>query len=341
MQMRLHQLTAREAWELGLKRYRASFAKIRNKRLEVNEFRTFLQPFYTLFYFNDLADISKAQRRRNVLRMCRDIEHVFQYRKDMQNDNSYISNMNTLVLYDRITKYLKPKERVHFLNSLCVATQVTTYAHSAHVAEIAETLMRGILQYQPAMLKGLLGCKTESDVMRHKKKFLEYIHGAALYHDIGKNSIISVVNNDYRPLTADERKIITLHPELGLKFLELSPKLEKFHDTTLGHHKWYNGKGGYPASFDNTKSPVRLMIDIVTLSDCLQAATERIGRNYKGEKNFDTVMKEFRAEAGTRYNPDLVAFIDAHPDVADELSNLIEDGWVEIYYNIYKQFISD
>lgn len=339
MQMHLHQLTAREAWKLGLKRYLASFERVRNQRLGVNEFRTFLQPFYTLFYFNDLADISYARRRRNVLRMCRDIEHVFQYRKDMQIDNSYIRNMNTLVLYDRITKYLKPKERVHFLNSLCVATQVTTYAHSAHVAEIAETLMRGILQYQPSLLNGLLGCKTESDVKRHKKKFLKYIHGAALYHDIGKNSIISVVNNDYRPLTADERKIITLHPELGLKFLELSPKLEKYHDTTLGHHKWYNGKGGYPASFDNTKSPVRLMIDIVTLSDCLQAATERIGRNYKGDKTFDTVMKEFRAEAGTRYNPDLVAFIDAHPDVADKLSNLIEDGWVEIYYNIYKQFI--
>ena len=339
MQMHLHQLTAREAWKLGLKKYLASFERVRNQRLGVNEFRTFLQPFYTLFYFNDLADISYARRRRNVLRMCRDIEHVFQNRKDMQIDNSYIRNMNTLVLYDRITKYLKPKERVHFLNSLCVATQVTTYAHSAHVAEIAETLMRGILQYQPSLLNGLLGCKTESDVKRHKKKFLKYIHGAALYHDIGKNSIISVVNNDYRPLTADERKIITLHPELGLKFLELSPKLEKYHDTTLGHHKWYNGKGGYPASFDNTKSPVRLMIDIVTLSDCLQAATERIGRNYKGDKTFDTVMKEFRAEAGTRYNPDLVAFIDAHPDVADKLSNLIEDGWVEIYYNIYKQFI--
>lgn len=341
MQMHLHQLTAREAWELGLKRYLASFERVRNQRLGVNEFRTFLQPFYTLFYFNDLADISYARRRRNVLRMCRDIEHVFQYRKDMQIDNSYIRNMNTLILYDRITKYLKPKERVHFLNSLCVATQVTTYAHSAHVAEIAETLMRGILQYQPEMLKGQLGCNTEQDVKRHKKKFLEYIHGAALYHDIGKNSIISVVNNDYRPLTADERKIITLHPELGLKFLELSPKLETFHDTMLGHHKWYNGKGGYPASFDNTKSPVRLMIDIVTLSDCLQAATERIGRNYKGDKTFDTVMKEFRAEAGTRYNPDLVAFIDAHPDVADKLSDLIEDGWVEIYYNIYKQFISE
>lgn len=77
MQMHLHQLTAREAWELGLKRYLASFERVRNQRLGVNEFRTFLQPFYTLFYFNDLADISYARRRRNVLRMCRDIEHVF------------------------------------------------------------------------------------------------------------------------------------------------------------------------------------------------------------------------------------------------------------------------
>ena len=341
MQMHLRQLTAREALNLGLKRYRASFAKVRNQRLGVVEFRNFLQPFFTLFYFNDLADISYARRRRNVLQMCRNIEYVFQHRKDKQNDNSYISNMNKLVFYDRITKYLKSKERAHFLNSLCVATQVTTYAHSVHVAEIAGTLMRGILQYQPSLLNGMLGCNTESEVKHHKKKFLEYIHGAALYHDLGKNSIISVVNNDYRPLTADERKIITLHPELGLKFLELSPELEKFRDTTLGHHKWYNGKGGYPASFDNTKSPVRLMIDIVTLSDCLQAATERIGRNYRGEKTFETVMTEFRAEAGTRYNPDLVAFIDAHSDVADELSNLIEDGWVEIYYNIYKQFISE
>lgn len=96
--------------------------------------------------------------------------------------------------------------------------------------------------------------------------------------------------------------------------------------------------GGYPAWFDNTKSPVRIMIDIVTLSDCMQAATERVGRNYKGEKNFETVMGEFRRDAGTRYNPDLVSFIDAHEDVAKKLADLINEGWVEIYYQIYSQF---
>lgn len=135
-----------------------------------------------------------------------------------------------------------------------------------------------------------------------------------MYHDIGKNSIGSVVNNDYRPLTDKEFAAIKPHPEQGLLYLALSPALAKFYDTTLGRHKWYNGKGGYPESFDNTKSPKRILIDFVTLSDCFQAVTERIGRNYKGDKTFEVVMEEFRRNAGTGYNPDLVNLIDEYPD---------------------------
>ena len=50
-------------------------------------------------------------------------------------------------------------------------------------------------------------------------------------------------------------------------------------------------------------------------------------------------MAEFRRDAGVRYNPDLVSLIDAHPDLAKKLADLINEGWVEIYYNIYSQFI--
>lgn len=70
---------------------------------------------------------------------------------------------------------------------------------------------------------------------------------------------------------------------------DLVPELAQYRDTTLGDHKWYNGKGGYPDGFDNTKSPIRFMIDIVTLSDCLQASTEKIARNYRYDKKFDVV----------------------------------------------------
>ena len=339
MQVKLHQITAKQARALAIKKHEEHWKETKNAHLDAREFTLFLTPFFTFFYLNDIAEVSHAQKRGIVLTMCKHIEQAFQNRKDQQYSNDYVRLLSTLTTYNRITKYLKPQERVHFLNSLNVATQVTTYAHSVHVSMIATEMMKGILKYQPELLVGALGDLQIADVLANKKMYLEFIHDAAMYHDLGKNSIISVVNNDYRPLTDEEFAIIKRHPELGLEYLKLAPSLAKYHDTTLGHHRWYNGKGGYPMWFDNTKSPMRIMIDIVTLSDCMQAATERVGRNYKGEKTFDTVMAEFRRDAGTRYNPDLVAFIDAHQDVADKLANLVNEGWAEIYYQIYSQYI--
>ena len=339
LQVRLGEISAKQAVNLYLARYKEHWKLQKKQKMSSSQLNIYVQPFFSFFYLNDISDVSFAKKCRIVQRMCRDIEMVYQNRKDQQYTTSYIKHLNTIVTYERITKYLTPKERIHFLNSLNVATQVTTYAHSVHVSMIAEELMKGILKYQPELLIGSLGDLQISEVVRHQKKYIKFAHDAAMYHDLGKNSIISVVNNDYRPLTDEEFAIIKKHPALGLQYLKLAPELAKFHDTTLGHHKWYNGKGGYPDNFDNTKSPKRILIDMVTLSDCMQAATERVGRNYKGEKNFDTVMAEFRRDAGVRYNPDLVALIDAHPDVAKKLADLINEGWVEIYYNIYSQFI--
>lgn len=338
MQIKLGELTPEQGFREAWKNYKIDFNKVKKQRLGPAELDVFMQPFFSFFYLNELTHHSYAKKRKVVLSVCKDIELVYNNRKDNQLQTNYVKYLNQFTTYPRITKYLKPAERVHFLNALNVATQVTTYAHSVHVSIIAEELMKGILEYQPELLVGSLGDLQVSEIQRKRKKYLEFIHDAGMYHDIGKNTIASVVNNDYRPLTDLEFSIIKEHPEMGLQYLELSPKLMKYRDTMLGHHKWYNGKGGYPDSFDNTKSPQRIMIDIVTLSDCLQAATERIGRNYKGDKNFDTVMAEFRRDAGVRYNPDLVNLIDEHPDLAQKLSDLIDDGWVEIYYNIYSQY---
>ena len=339
MQVSLGKISAKQAVKMFLDKYQEEWKDRKKRNFNAQELAEFINPFFSFFYLNDISDASYARKRKIVKNMCGDIEWAYQHRLDQQRSTNYIKSLNTLTTYPRITKYLKPKERIHFLNTLNVATQVTTYAHSVHVSMIAEELMKGVLAYQPELLVGALGDLQVSDILANKKKYIDFAHDAAMHHDLGKNSIISVVNNDYRPLTDEEFAIIKRHPELGLQYLELAPSLKKFHDTTLGHHKWYNGKGGYPMSFDNTKSPMRIMIDIVTLSDCMQAATERVGRNYKGEKNFDTVMAEFRRDAGVRYNPDLVALIDAHPDLAKKLADLINEGWVEIYYNIYSQFI--
>ena len=341
MQVLMGQLTAKEAMKLVRKKYRQDLRKrINNERFDHNELQNVLLPFMNYLYLNDVSDVSFRRKRAAVKRMYQDIITIYHHRLDQQTENLYVKYLNILSTYPRALKYLKEEERIRNLNELNVATQVTTYAHSAHVAMIARKLMEGILKYQPDLLKGALGQIRRGKLLLDTKECLEFISEAALYHDIGKNGIISAVNNDYRPLTDEEHAIIKTHPALGAELLKIAPSLyEKYHDTTLGHHKWYNGKGGYPDDFDNTKSPKRILIDIITLSDCMQAATERIGRNYKTGKTFDMVMEEFRRDAGTKYNPDLVKFIDAHDDVARDLAVLINDAWVDIYFNIYSKFM--
>lgn len=341
MQMMLGQITAKEAMKMVRRKYNREVMKnIYDKRYDSEELQKVLMPFMNYFYLNDVADVPYRKKRAAVKKMCEAIVTIYHLRQDQQADNTYVKYLNILATYSRAIKYLTEKERIYYLNELNVATQVTTYAHSLHVAMIAQKLMEGILAYQPELVKDVLGERRNGKVFLDTKKCMDFIFEAAMYHDIGKNAIISVVNNDFRPLTDEEFAIIKKHPALGAELLKIAPSLyEKFRDTTLGHHKWYNGKGGYPKDFDNTKSPKRILIDIITLSDCMQAATERIGRNYKSGKNFDRVMEEFRRDAGTRYNPDLVNFIDAHQDVARDLAALINEGWVDIYFDIYSRFM--
>ena len=341
MQVLIGQFTAKEAMKSARKRYRQEFRKrIDNERFDHIELQNVLLPYVNFFYLNDLADVPFRRKRAAVKQMYEDIITIYHHRLDQQTDNWYVKYLNFFATYPRAIKYLKEEERIRYLNELNVATQVTTYAHSVNVAMIARELMEGILEYQPELLKGALGKIRHGKVLLNSKKCLDFIYEAAFYHDIGKNGIISTVNNDYRPLTDEEHAIIKTHPALGAELLKIAPSLyEKYHDTTLGHHKWYNGKGGYPEDFDNTKSPKRILIDIITLSDCMQAATEHIGWNYKEGKTFDMVMEEFRKGAGTKFNPDLVKFIDTHDDVARDLAVLINDAWVDIYFYIYSKFM--
>lgn len=311
----------------------------KQKVLGVGTFNSLMNHYTNLAFIVDTARVSANYKKEHVRMFCEDIIRMFRHRKDQQNSTQYNQTLELVSTNPRLIKYLNDKDRIGFVMELNVATQVTTYAHSTHVARLAESLMKGIIRHRKQLLVGKLGITSKWQVRLHQSQLIHFITRAALCHDIGKNSIVSVVNNDYRQLSDEERRIIRMHPRMGLKYLKISQELRNYHDTTLGHHKWYNGKGGYPSDFDNTKSPYRFMIDIITLCDCMQAATERVGRNYKQEKSFEKVMEELREGAGTRYNPDLVKLIDDIPELYKELERIAIYGWPDIYYEIYKNYM--
>lgn len=340
MKLRIGEIQTRTALKEVREIYEKSIKPLtRQKVLGVGAFNSLMNHYTNLAFIVDTARVSAKYKKECVRMFCEDIIRMFRHRKDQQNSTQYNQTLEYVSTNPRLIKYLSDKERIGFVLELNVATQVTTYAHSTHVARLAEAMMKAIIRHRRELLVGKLGITSKWQVRLHQSQLIHFITRAALCHDIGKNSIVSVVNNDYRQLSDEERRIIRMHPRMGLKYLKISQKLKYYHDTTLGHHKWYNGKGGYPSDFDNTKSPYRFMIDIITLCDCMQAATERVGRNYKQEKSFEKVMGELREGAGTRYNPDLVKMIDDIPELYKELERIAIYGWPDIYYEIYKNYM--
>lgn len=223
MQMMLGQITAKEAMNMVRRKYNREVMKnIYDKRYDSKELQKVLMPFMNYFYLNDVADVPYRKKRAAVKKMCEAIVTIYHLRQDQQADNTYVKYLNILATYPRAIKYLTEKERIYYLNELNVATQVTTYAHSVHVAMIAQKLMEGILAYQPELVKGALGERRNGKVFLDTKKCMDFIFEAAMYHDIGKNVIISVVNNDFRPLTDEEFAIIKKHPALGAELLKIA-----------------------------------------------------------------------------------------------------------------------
>lgn len=340
MKLRMGEIRTRTALKEAKEIYETLIKPLaQQKVLREGAFNSLMNHYTNLAFIVDTARVSASSKKKYVMMFCGDIIRMFRHRKDQQNSTQYNQALEYVSTNPRLIKYLSDEVRIEFVMELNVATQVTTYAHSTHVARLAEAMMKAIIKHRRELLVGKLGITSKWQVRLHQRQLIRFITRAALCHDIGKNSIVSVVNNDYRQLCDEERKIIRMHPRMGLKYLKISQKLKYYYDTTLGHHKWYNGKGGYPNDFDNTKSPYRFMIDIITLCDCMQAATERVGRNYKQEKSFEKVMEELRAGAGTRYNPDLVKLIDDIPELYNELERIAIYGWPDIYYEIYKNYL--
>ena len=123
--------------------------------------------------------------------------------------------------------------------------------------------------------------------------------------------------------------------------LQNLPQLSIFRDIALGHQKSFDGKSGYPADFDNTVSPIKIFIDIITICDSLDAATDHLGRNYTQAKDFDTVMKELRAGRDTRYSGAVTDLLDEDIPLQKKVRKLLGDGRRDVYFNVHKKILEE
>lgn len=303
-------------------------------KIKINYLKNLSESLITTLEHTSLSDEQKGRYikdwiNRNLGVISRYPHSIYTYEKGMILEKTARSPF--------ILSHMNSEERRDLLYRLIVLEQPTTYVHSSMVANLSKVLAQGMIQAHPEYFVGIPGYSSVADVIANQDSLVSFVYQAAIHHDLGKISMPTVVNNCFRRLTDHEFDLLKLHPAKSVPFLHIDNSLSDYEDVAIGHHKSYDGEG-YPAEFSNRKSPYYPIICLVTLCDCMDAATENVGRNYHTPKSFEKVLQEFDADKGTRYHPQLVEFIHENANVYAQMKAIVKDGRWDEYYKLYMNY---
>lgn len=249
---------------------------------------------------------------------------------------NYISGYHIYSFVCNSMKYFPEDRKLSTLLQLTIYRQVQTAIHSVMVGKISRVILKAAVEARPELLVGFPGLEGIKDVQEKEEELIDFIYKCALVHDIGKLLCSNTINCQYRKLCDIEFEGIKYHPFTGGRMLEDSPELAKFRQIALGHHKFHNGMGGYPEEFDMETASMKVLIDLIAISDSLDAATDNMGRSYAATKDFETVLGEFIKGKGERYSPEWVGLIEESKELCKELKSLLKEGRSETCYEVYK-----
>lgn len=207
-----------------------------------------------------------------------------------------------------------------------------TYVHSLQVADISKYLADCLIDKSPELFLKEFNYNTTDEVIKNKGKIESFIYKAGLCHDFGKITMIDTIFVYGRDLLDAEVQIIKLHTKMGARMLGFFDSTRDYAELSMQHHVWYNEEAGYP-TVSELKNPV--CTSILSLADCIDAATDSIGRSYNEGKSLEDLIVEFDSERGSRYAPFVVDLL-KDEDVFDDIKYLLEEGRQNNYIRTYQ-----
>ena len=120
----------------------------------------------------------------------------------------------------------------------------------------------------------------------------------AYLHDIGKLGIPDGILLKPGPLTAEERKLMQQHVQIGFDLVKDIPFLSDAAEIVLAHHERYDGMG-YPRGLKG--EAILLSARIFAVADTLDAITS--DRPYRRASSFEGARETIRKLSGSQFDP--------------------------------------
>lgn len=328
-------LTPNEAFEKCKKQY-TSFLPFNSISAFNRSFTSYVFTSQDMLYIIDKADYPYEYKCEFAQKVIDQALELVSRRPKKSIDSRHSALFMRLLKDERLLKYIPEGNRIPILKESTRVFSIHTLVHIELVEEYAVIILDALLDQSPEQLIGILGTKSVDDVLTRKEEIKTILRIGCQFHDAGKLQIESIVNNEFRKLTDHEFRLIKTHSSNATFLLDLDSKYGKFSAFALGHHKWYDGTRGYPDWYDNTACEESTLVDILTIADCLEAATNFMSRNYRRSKSFETLVQEFKNQSGTRYNPYIVNAIVNSKGHYRRLSERIKFSRFAIYNKLFR-----
>src|SRR3954453_15651732 len=130
-----------------------------------------------------------------------------------------------------------------------------------------------------------------------------------LLHDVGKVAIPDGILHKPEPLAEEESRLMRRHPVIGAEIVGNVPFLAEAAQIVRAHHQRFDGSG-YPDGLAGEDIP--LAARIFAVADALDAITT--DRPYRPAAPLAEARAAIPAEAGTHFDPAVVAVLDEVPD---------------------------
>ncbi|MCM3212927.1 HD domain-containing phosphohydrolase [Niallia taxi] len=208
--------------------------------------------------------------------------------------NNYAYEQNSV--HDWIITYKKNSEKqlIDYLTEVCEIQDIEIMEHLTNVQELTRLLTEAYNNKNNRMLDD---------------NFLESIIQFSILHDIGKSRIPEIIVNKPGRLNEFERKIIEMHPLLGVAILK--EKTANIHYSSLDlnvaeriilyHHEKWDGTG-YPYKIKGNDIPLEARI--VAIVDVYDALTAE--RPYKRAWSKREARQYIFEQRGKHFDPNLV-----------------------------------
>lgn len=294
-----------------------------------------MQPCFLMFYAK--VFLSDSETAEKII--SEQLEYVTNYMKALPPEIDPVSISTYIALFARSTAELLPPD-VHFqlIVKLTTFRHIPTYAHAITVSKLSGCIAAALVNKNPEQFIGLLGIETAEQAVEMCGDIINLASNCGLCHDVGKLPFIRNQTMYARRLSNDEINLVRDHVKEGLGYFSKNQKNETvaaYRSVIEGHHVYYNGLGGYPDSFDICSSKYKTLINIITVADSIDAATDDIGKVYADYISLDEVIKEITETAGTRYSP-YIAELLSEETLKEKLKEILSRERECAYYEAYR-----